>query len=1001
MDEKEQAIKKTSGATVILAGAGTGKSYTIKRKIDYLINESKTYKSSEILCLTFSNEATNNLSKGIYSEIKNSSGVVVKTFDSFCVDILKESGELIGISPDFKILLPDDAIIILHKEKNITPYYANTYVKSILTAKNFGITLEQMKEYIKNLEENYRDDISELKLFLQTYYLLDKEQKKEQKDYKKDCANKIKLHEEYEKFKNFISAWETYEELKKERNYLDFSDLSNFALKILRNFDYSHDFKYVFVDEFQDTNKLQFELIEHIAYHHNITVVGDPNQSIYGFRGSYKESFNHFKEVFNVTQEFRLDKSHRSTNKILNVSHNLIKNNYSDEKDCVYVQNVDNIIGDNVKVISCLNSLEEARSISNLVEEKISSGISLNEICILYRTHTQATIIKEALEQKKIPVISAGKINLFQKPEIKTIIAYLGIISNIYNKSATGEQSWWHLFHYKNNLPLSDSIKIGNFLKAKNRNSEHKLYIDDLLFNYIDELDLSSEGKRIFEHISSTLLKISKLTNKSLPELILDIYEITGLNRTFSYNRNIENIEGMMNLKKFHDIAITYYENYGGTISDFIEYIETIDSVGVNINASQIMYVNAVRMMTIHASKGLEFDTVILSNMAEDRFPITRTKNEPLIPKELIYSDVVDIKKYEAEIQLLEERRLCYVAMTRAKNNLYLTFAKEYKKESNPSVFLEEVDYLKNENIEFIEDDLKNEFFNKQNKTNELKNQLIYALENEDIINLKTRLEKFVNKRDLVLNEDKVKFDSSSVIFSPSSIMTYLECPKKYELAHLFKMPAKNDFLDTNATTIGSFLHKVFEDGVKANFQKVNDFIELAKKDKLYDDDVKRLIEVFFKRNYGQYDKNSLVELKVDLDLLGYKFFGIVDRLDVVGDGVRIVDYKTNKNAIEPKKREVQLGFYALALKEKGYDVREIVLDMLKLDSPVIMKVEGDNVSSLVGARQKFKLSEFREFLISIADNIKNDYENEFLVVEDDNACRFCGYKFYCSKWEN
>ena len=290
------------------------------------------------------------------------------------------------------------------------------------------------------------------------------------------------------------------------------------------------------------------------------------------------------------------------------------------------------------------------------------------------------------MEAKNIPVISAGHTDLMNKPEIRTVISYLAVLNNLIERTGTGEQAWWSLFHYKNALSPEDSIKLGRYIK---KNRDDKMSIDYAAIVNIKDLDISNQAKEIIKRITDKLGEIIKSSNKPLPELILDIYELTCLARQFTYNRTPRNVEGLMNLKNFYDIAEKYYNLHDKSLSSFINYLEILERIGVEISASKIKDINAVRLMTIHAVKGLEFDKVIVSNLSDNRFPIERTRNEPLIPKILnpdikIYleknkidkDDSEAIKEYEKKTLLLEERRICYVAFTRAKKDLIFNICK-------------------------------------------------------------------------------------------------------------------------------------------------------------------------------------------------------------------------------------------------------------------------------------------------------------------------------------
>ncbi|MCB9370421.1 ATP-dependent helicase [Candidatus Woesearchaeota archaeon] len=1067
-NNQKKAVEKIKGPTIVLAGAGTGKTYTIVEKVKHLV-ESGEYKPEEILCLTFSNEAANSLKNKIQEGLKSFKVPTVRTFHGFCLDILKEDSNLLNIDNGFDILLPDDAKVLMHRELNISPYWSNRYVSTISNAKDFGIEKVKIEEYFlkikEHLAQNYDinniDEIAKEKEFdLNTIHL--EPNTKEIRAYKKEIKEFLELYKEYESFKEFLQVWDDFEQLKKDKNFLDYGDLNHFVLHLFRKFGadkYTDRYKHVIIDEFQDTNKVQFELIEHIAIDHkNITVVGDPNQSIYGFRGSYKESFNHFMKTYNATEkdEVKLEESHRSTNRILNIAHDLIKNNYENQEECFKTFNAEKHEGKKVKIIESVNMAEEARVIADIVEEKLKQGTIAKDICILFRTHRQGDYLKEYLSSRNIPLAQAGKTNLLNKREIKTTICYLSMLNNLVTRTATGEQGLWSLFHYKNFLSMEDSLKIGRYLK-KNKDKS----IDEILMFAIKELDLTQSSIKIIKNILSKIRELHKRSNLPLEELVLEIYEITGLNRAFSYQRTNENVEALMNLKKFYDIAKSFREFHGDNLNNFIDYLEVLRELGVSIDASEIKNDNAVRFMTIHASKGLEFETVIVSNLAEKRFPVSRTQNEPLIPKELLpdlklylekKGELTDkekedvIKNYEKEMLLIEERRLAYVAFTRAKNELILTFARSYDKnpDSNEeSIFLQEIGYdnwnsseekIENENLEYIKDEQE---LNtsvaptspKDKLLDILKKQIVESLDSDDIntildnisqyrtvkeekiVNLNKMSEKDLNNliEKAKTNFSGLKFDKSMITLSPSALIDYSECPKKFELSRILQMPQKNQFSDdTDAASIGSFVHQVLEDGVNNKFKSEKEFLEhskeLMKKEEyegMPQDEVETMIKVFWLRNKNKYNDKSQTEIGLSMELDGFKYFGLADRVDELEDGtLEIVDYKSNKSAVDTKKRNYQLGYYAIACRESmKREPSKLTLEMLKLDKPLEMFVEGNIVKGPDGRTKPFNLDELKEEFKMLANKIAKDFESEFKVSDNENACRFCGLKFYCPKY--
>jgi len=1023
-------------STLILAGPGTGKTFTIVETIKDLIQSGKA-KPEEVLALTFSVEAANSLKERVAKAIGNTEQVNVRTFHSFCADILRTEGSRIGVDPAFSILQPEETKVFFYKYLDTSAYEAELYSATISTAKDLSITYQEIKDFVKNLRsalgEN-ADKISEaMDIELKTLHLRPAdtvEQRRAIKEEKERISDFLDRYEQCKTYEDMLEKWQSYQELKKEKNLMDFSDLNMHALEVINKFSYKSRYRYLIVDEFQDTNKAQFDLIKNLGIE-NITVVGDRNQSIYGFRGAYTENVTHFIEDFKAKKK-ELKKSHRSPNSVLRASHSLIINNYEDPKDCFEISNVNEIEGEPVKVIELRNEASEAAHIAEIAEAEIDAGTAPEQICVLYRTHKQGVSIRQAFESKCIPVTCAGSIDIFKRPETKTVVSYLGIISNLRHRSGTGEQAWWNLFHYKNDLSPEDSVRIGRALTDDS--------IDNLLLNNISSLGLSPHGQEVITRVVTKLKELVKSTGKPLPELVMDIYEIVGLNRMFSHKRTPENIESLLNLKEFYEIAKSYTELHGEDLKGFIEYIEILEKVGAEKASQRIIPVKAVRLMTIHAVKGLEFETVIMSNMANGRFPVTRTFKEPLIPKELIpyirkhleKNPDADISEIEKDMLLLEERRLCYVGMTRAKKKLILTYAKSYGSKENvsPSTFLDEIqgnyifEKIEEEKGVVIAPDSKYE-----RRKSELKQQLMESLDSESFSDIVKRVASYHSMRvgeipdyrkmlsSIEIDNDQLSLNlqisrqgisclqCEDIRFSVSSLESYDECPKRYELEHIFHMPERGDFEGGDAKDYGTFLHKVLEEGVRQKFSSKEQFIELAVGLSKHPDfrdiepeEVLPMIEVFWQRNKGRYD-DSEVEKYFRIQIDGLTFSGKIDRIDDLGDGeVEVIDYKSNTHDIPVKKRAWQLSMYAKALKELGRKPRKLTLEMLKMEKPYTYDLD-DDMNARSGRMKGFNVDDCMKDMIETAKKIIYDYEHEFKPAEDADACKWCGYKFYCERW--
>ncbi len=1006
------AIKKIKGPCVILAGAGTGKTHTIVEKIKYLIENG--IKPDKIVCITFSNEAANNVMLRVEKllgilHLNNSDKPVIKTFHSFSADLIRKYGDRIEISKDFKILDPDQAKVILHRNFKINVGNCHKYIASIGTAKDLGIKLEEFQNFLADGMKSFEGvdlekRLENLNFEFQTLHLKSEHKKK------KELVEDIKKIKDLIELKKFVNSWNAYEKLKKKGNYQDYSDLNVNSLSLLKkNSEISMEFDYVIVDEFQDTNKLQLDFLIELAGNGNITVVGDPNQSIYRFRGAYKNNLNLFKQAFNVGEKdiFNLAQSYRSPNKVLKAAHKLILNNYENKDECFFVENVHGIDGDNIEVYEMKNAREEARKIVELVNKEVKNGSSFEDICILFRAHQHGRIIKKYLENEKIPFHSVAKSSLLKQKSIKTARDYLIILDKLKKKEKGGEEAWWDLA-YQLNFNQEDLVKIGKVIKEFTKKNEKK--IDDKkkedseqkseevlsvhLFNKLEEI-VSDKGRMAAKILIEKIKSMIPFIDKPISEILKEIYKISGL---VNEQKTREEKEIMLNMNKFLELAKVHEELYDSDMSNFLYYLGLLESLGIEIQASELEEAG-VRLMTSHATKGLEYKTVIISNLAQGRFPIERYVGNALIPTELLPEVKNEIKglskedkeeyvkAYEKYNQLLEERRLCYVSFTRAKEKLILSYASEYSgKASSPSVFLNEVDYKKNPDFTFLLDnDIK--------CTDELD------------FDKKFESGSFLNAHDF---EEKIKNNvvekkEENKKLSPSALLLFDECQKQFEYKYVYNMPDKKP-VSWEAMRLGSFVHLVLDKGVKELFNKVEKFLELAKEMSLDEDwesvsliEAETLIRVFFERNNGRYDGKTKTEQYLPLHLSGIDFIGFADRIDIKESGVEIIDYKTGKYNISPKDRNWQLGFYALAAEKKYGNVKKVVLDMLKQEKPLEFNIDEKGNAVCVSSKfiDGFNIYKVRDELIDTAHKIQEAYKSGFKPCSIEDNCDFCNEYVY------
>src|SRR3989344_6038630 len=947
-----KAIEKADGPCLIMAGAGTGKTQTIIEKIKYLVNN-KIYSPEKIVCITFSNEAANNLLCRGGGELDSETDrePIIKTFHAFSAYLLREYGEKIGVDKEFKILDPDAGKIMLHSSFKINPSYCHRYILAIGSAKDLGISIKDYEKYLEKkingrAEEKIKMELENLQFELQTMHLRGK------KEDRKSLLSKIEELTQIIEVSKFVKIWKAYEKLKEKKNSLDYSDLNLLAIRLLRNSRIFNNFDYIIVDEFQDTNKVQIELLNEIAKKGNLTVVGDLNQSIYGFRGAYRGNLDIFKKNFNVGRDdiYNLDLSYRSPDRVLRNAHLLVSNNYKNKDDCFFVENVHGREGEKIKIYEMLDGKEEMRKVVEIVEEEISKGVKMEEICVMFRTHQQSRMLKKMFEEKGVDYISIGKNSLLKQNSIKLVVDYLFLLNGIKNERSNPE-TIWNLF-YDSGLEGEDLEKLGKTLK-KPQEGEN---LNKLLMEEDERFYFSEEGRYLLRIIKERIKNLLNFKYSNLEGLLEEIYRVIGV----IDSDNESNKEVIMNLNKFRDFVKSHSELYEDSLESFIYHLDIMDKLDIEIDSAELEE-KGVRIMTSHSTKGLEFKIAILTNMAEKRFPLLRTSENILVPIELFHELEEaggDIETYKLGNLIAEERRLCYVSFTRVKEKLIMTYAKEYAEKSFlPSRFLNEIDFK-------------------------------YNLSEKNL--------KIVSAENLIVKEKSI-----DRAFSPSALLVFLECQKMFEYKYIFNMPEKKTF-SWEAIQMGSFVHLVLENGVNGSFRNVKDFIDLAKdysseeewKNIALDESI-FLIKVFFERNKNKYDEKSLTEQCLKMKKEGFNFIGFADRIDFLKDGIEIVDYKTGKNAIYGKGRDWQLGYYALAASGFG-KVRKVTLDMLKHEKPIEFQIdENGNALEIINKRVSFNIYEVEKELLETAREISKAYSKGFKACPIEKNCEFCNEYVY------
>ena len=603
-NKQKEAVENTEGPVLVIAGAGSGKTKVLTHKIAFLIQE-KQVKPWNILAITFTNKAANEMKQRVENLLSDSSNDIwMGTFHSICVRILRRYIDRIGFDSSFIIFDTSDQ---------------RTLVKDCLKELKVDDKLFTDRAVLSEIS-NAKNEMLEPKAYSVKYA----------NDFRKETIGKV---------------YELYQKRLRENNEIDFDDIINYTIKILtENQDvleyYTEKFKYVLVDEYQDTNKAQFMLISILASKYgNITVVGDNDQGIYSFRGADISNILNFERDFPGTKIIKLEQNYRCTGNILKAANAVIKHNETKYDKKLWTEN-------NEGNIPCIYSgddeYDEASYIINQIRFlKTEEYFKFSDFAVLYRMNSQSRAIEDILRREDIPYKIIGGLKFYERKEIKDIIAYLRLIFNpsdnmslkrIINepKRGIGKTS------LDNIAKISE--ETGNSMYDIIKNAE-KYGLNRVYLNSREFIEAIEELR-------------SKKDNMLISDLIKETLKKTGYTKALELENTVEAETRIQNLDEFLTVAIEFEEeSTDNTLAEFLEGI-TLSSDVDNLEDEE----ESVTLMTLHSAKGLEFPVVFLVGMEEGIFPGYKSIGEPK--------------------ELEEERRLFYVGITRAKQYLYLTCAK-------------------------------------------------------------------------------------------------------------------------------------------------------------------------------------------------------------------------------------------------------------------------------------------------------------------------------------
>lgn len=939
--EQKTAVECKNGSYLVVAGAGTGKTRIITERIKNLI-EKCSIEPHQILALTFTEKAASEMVERL-DEVMPLGYMepYVCTFHSFAERILRYEALEIGLDPYFKIASVPDQWILFRK---------NIFKMGLKYYKPLGNPTKFIGSILKFISRLQDEDISPEQF--ETFAIKYQPQSEEQieKDRLLELAN---IYKEYQK-------------VKVENSRLDFGDLITWTLKLFRERPnilkkYQNQFIHSLVDEFQDTNFAQYEIIKLLCPHdklqnRSLLVVGDDSQSIYKFRGAAVSNILDFIDDYPKCERITLNKNYRSGQDILDYSYNVIQNNNPDTLE-VKLGISKKLIssGDKPKIrpeaVLATTLENEVDFVIEKIKDLLNTDPSLTykDFAILARANGHLDAFILALKKENLPYQLVGNRGLYDQEEIRNLLAILKILIN-----TTDHMSIYRALNIDAfDIPSSEITKILSSAKYK------KVDIWDVISE--------SENEKVIAFRELIVSYQEKSSKQTPTQLTYELVKNSGYLNQYTETENSENQLKIKNLdiflgniKKF-EIDFRQENKIEPTLIDYIEHLELTMEAGDNPAQAQVEDIDTINLMTVHASKGLEFEVVFLVNLVSDRFP-TRDRKDPIeIPDEMIKETLP-----EGDPHLQEERRLFYVGMTRAKSYLFLTSAKNYggKRDKHISGYLTEtkLNMQDLEKKEKIESNQKN----------------LFGLET------KYRLATIEPIKDYVPD-----------FLSYTQVSTYEECALKYKYSYVLKIPtppsASLSYGSSIHDTLRDFHNKLrFENNVEEsdlmhmfekNWQPLG-YLDAEHRNQSFKEG-QALLHRYYEKNKDSKIKPKFIEQAFNVKIDGVRFYGRIDRIDELEDGsVEIIDYKTGKSKTQKEvDKDDQMSFYAIAAKEA------LNLNPTKL---TLYFVEDD--LKLSTTRTEDQLQQKKEEVVEVIQKIKT---GEF-PASPGLQCSWCDYKDIC-----
>ena len=945
-EQQRDAVTHTDGPLLIIAGAGTGKTTVLTKRVAWLIQE-QDVPSESILALTFTEKAAEEMEQRVDQLLPMGyTDLAIDTFHGFCDKILKEFGLEIGLDTNYTLLTQADQWLFLRNFLFELP---------LRTYRPLGRPNAFLAELAKHFSRAKDEDISPRQYI----------------EWAESAVNAAEEDEDREEAKAFLelaNTYEAYQQLMTREGYMDFGDLIMYTLKLIRERPavrkkLQQRFQYVLVDEFQDTNIAQMELVKLLAApHNNITVVGDDAQAIYKFRGASVSNILQYRETYKDAKQVVLTQNYRSTQPILDLAYASIQFNNPDTLE--FKEGIDK------KLTSAIGGGESPRHFHEKTVEREALAVvntiidlknedpsaSWEDNAILVRSNSHAEIFATYLAAKGIPFTFRAAKGLYSKPTIMDLLAYLRVLADPHDSVS--------MYRVLSMPVLAFPHTDLTLLSASAQRSSDPLFRKLLEHNTV--AGVSEEGREIVDIFVEMLQRHAKRSREEeVGTIVLSFLEDTGLLKDLKADDSAENVAILQEITLFFKRLQEFAETGNtATVKQFIDELDLLIEAGED--PSPVMQgdtPDAVQLMTVHGSKGLEFRNVFVANLVSDRFP-TRKRREALpLPDALVKEQLP-----EQDPHLLEERRLFYVAMTRAKERLYLSSAVDYggKRKKKLSRFLLEI---------------------------RPKLQELQPKDPEQVGLFEDVAAKIAGPAAPVVVQKKHELPSK---LSFSQIKAFETCPRQYEFSHIHRIPGKGSHVFSYGKSIHAALQHFYQgllDGREPKREElvelldmhwVNEYYQSALHSKERKKEAKEALNKYFDRYENVMKAPYAVEKGFNLKVGQYTFKGFIDRMDQEDDGtITIIDYKSGS---PPKKQKdvdenVQLSLYALAVQE------------------VFEMTPGRLVLEYVDAGERWETQRSQEELNQLKDELLETVaemqDSDFLPTPGFH-CQFCDFKNIC-----